>query len=104
MAALIMLGYMNNNELPQLKDKMKKLNLSKTDALLYLNQGKKSQITNMTATPQQNKYIRSVNDFAKRFVLNQKERGGPVMGQELEVSPDEMAELRKQGYKFKVVK
>jgi hypothetical protein len=103
-AALIMLGYMNNNELPQLKDKMKKLNLSKADALLYLNQGKKSQITNMTATPQQNKYIRSVNDYAKRFVLNQKERGGPVMGQELEVSPDEMAELRKQGYKFKVVK
>ena len=103
-AALIMLGYMNNNELPQLKDKMKKLNLSKSDALLYLNQGKKSQITNMTATPQQNKYIRSVNDYAKRFVLNQKEQGGPVMGQEIEVSPDEMAELRKQGYKFKVVK
>lgn len=103
-AALIMLGYMSNNELPQLKDKMNKLNLSKSDALLYLNQGKKGQITNMTATPEKNKYIRSVKDYSKRFVLNQKEQGGPVMGQEMEVSPDEMEQLRKQGYKFKVVK
>lgn len=75
-AALIMMGYMYNNELPQLKKQMDKLGVSKTDAILYLNQGKRSEITKGTATPDKNLYIQNVKNYGKRFVLNQKRKDG----------------------------
>jgi len=71
-----MMGYMHNNELPQLKKQMDKLGISKTDAILYLNQGKRGEIVKGTATPSQNNYINSVKDYAKRFVINQKLKDG----------------------------
>lgn len=75
-ATIIMMGYMHNNELPQLKKQMQKLGVSKMDALLYLNQGKRGEITKGTATPDQNNYIQNVKKYAKRFVLNQKRQEG----------------------------
>lgn len=78
-ATVIMLAYMKNNELPGLKGKMK--NIAWQDALLYLNQGKKSEIVRGTATPDKNIYIQNVKKYAKKFALDQiskKETGGWV--------------------------
>lgn len=77
--ALIMMGHMYNNELPQLKDQMEKLGLTKSDAILYLNQGKRGEITKGTATPDKNLYIQNVKNFAKRFALNQKMQEGGAL-------------------------
>lgn len=72
-ATVIVLANMYKNELPALKSKMTKLNLSYTDALLYLWNGKKNEIIEGTATPQHNKYIKNVSLYAQAFNLKQKE-------------------------------
>lgn len=77
--ALIMMGYMHNNELPQLKSQMEKLGVSKKEAILYLNQGKRSELTKGTATPDKNKYIQNVKKFGNRFVFNQKAQDGGMI-------------------------
>jgi pimeloyl-ACP methyl ester carboxylesterase len=41
------------------------------DALLYLNQGKRKELVNKTATPEKNTYIQSVKKFAEDFKIKQ---------------------------------
>ncbi len=72
-ATMLILGYMYKNELPALKEHMEENGLKATDALLYLYQGKRSEITNETATPDKNLYIQNVTSFANNFTLKQME-------------------------------
>ena len=72
-ATMIILANMYKNELPDMKEEMQKLNVSKEDALLYLWQGKKDYIKpkkgakpRSVATPSENSYI----IHAKRYVAN----------------------------------
>ena len=70
-ATVLMLSYMHNNELPSLKEKIKKMNISDEEALLYLNQGKKSEIVNGTATPKKNMYIKNIKKYSDQISLKQ---------------------------------
>jgi hypothetical protein len=70
-ATVLMLSYMHNNELPSLKEKIKKMNISDEEALLYLNQGKKSEIVNGTATPKKNMYINNIKKYSNQISLKQ---------------------------------
>ncbi len=63
-ATMIVLASMYKNELPKLAPYMAKLNIGKMDAMLYLWNGKKKEITKETATPSQNKYITNVKKYA----------------------------------------
>lgn len=64
LATIIVLASMYKNELPGLQEKLEKQKIDKMDALLYLWNGKKKEITNNTATPNKNIYIRNVKKFA----------------------------------------
>jgi LysM repeat protein len=70
-ATMLMLSYMYNNELPNLKEKLKKQGISDEEALLYLNQGKKSEIVKGTATPSKNIYIQNVKNFGKNISVQE---------------------------------
>jgi hypothetical protein len=70
-ATMLMLSYMYNNELPSLKEKLKKQGISDEEALLYLNQGKKSEIVKGTATPSKNIYIQNVKNFGKNISVQE---------------------------------
>lgn len=70
-ATMLMLSYMYNNELPSLKEKLKKQGISDEEALLYLNQGKKSEIVKGTATPDKNPYIQNVKNFGKNISVQE---------------------------------
>ena len=70
-ATILMLSYMYNNELPSLKEKLKKQGISDEEALLYLNQGKKSEIVKGTATPNKNVYIQNVKNFGKNISVQE---------------------------------
>lgn len=69
-AQLIIMAHTYNNELPQLL----KINpkLSPYDMLLYLNQGKRNDIIEGTATPDKNNYITNVKNMIKNFSLKEK--------------------------------
>ena len=47
------------------------MNISDEEALLYLNQGKKSEIVNGTATPKKNMYIKNVKKYSDQISLKQ---------------------------------
>ena len=66
---MIVLSCIYKNELPALKTLMEEQGLTKEEALLYCFNGRKSEIKNGTATPQQNEYIKSVNRYEKNFNL-----------------------------------
>ena len=68
---MIVLSCIYKNELPALKSLMEELGVSKEDALLYCFNGRKSEITNRTATPDKNDYIKSVRKYEKNFNLRQ---------------------------------
>lgn len=70
-ATIIVLSFMLKNELPALKEKMTKQNVSTQDALLYCWNNKKKEIQNGTATPDKNIYIQNVKDYMSNFSLNQ---------------------------------
>lgn len=70
-ATMIALGSIYKNELPAIKEQMKKQNVTVNDAILYCWQGKKSIIKNGNATPDQNEYIRKVRSYMNNFELNQ---------------------------------
>lgn len=71
-ATLIVLAGMSKNELPRLKYRQSKLGLDNDDALLYLWNGKKDEITQETAIPSKNKYVLNVKRYAsKNFAINQ---------------------------------
>lgn len=70
-ATMITLAHMYNNELKGTK-LLEDSNISWQDALMYLYQGKKNQVKNKTATPEKNKYIRSVKNNIKNFKLFEK--------------------------------
>ncbi len=71
-ATMIVLTSMYKNELPGIKSKLKELNMTWEDAMLYLWQGKKkSQILSGKANPDQNNYVRQVNSFLNRLTLKE---------------------------------
>jgi hypothetical protein len=70
-AQMIMFAHAYNNELPAYKATIKELGISETDALLYLNQGKRNELVNKTATPNKNMYIQNVKNFAKDFTIKE---------------------------------
>ena len=65
---MIVLACIYKNELPALKDKIKKCGLSKTDALLYCYQGRKWKIQDGTARSTY-EYIKNLKSFEKDFVF-----------------------------------
>ena len=46
-------------------------NIDPYDMLLYLNQGKRRELTNKTATPEKNNYIQNVRKNMRNFELKQ---------------------------------
>lgn len=78
-ATMLLLGHMNKNELSNLKQQIKELNLENQDALMYLWQGKRKAITEGTATPERNIYIQKIKKYADHFNLQQ---SGDVMTSE----------------------
>lgn len=73
-ATMIALACMYKNELPGLSTKLTELNMNKMDAMLYLWNGKKREITNDTATPDKNIYVNHVKKFAyNNFNIRQAE-------------------------------
>lgn len=70
-ATMIVLSSIYKNELPALKTKIEKLNISKDDAVLYCWNGRKSQITGLTATPKQSIYHKNVYKFMNDFTMTQ---------------------------------
>ena len=71
LAQIILLSHMYNNELPAYRKYTKEKNISDMDALLYLNQGKRDELINKTATPDKNIYIQNVKKFANDFKIKQ---------------------------------
>jgi len=71
LATVIALANMYKNELPSIKSIMNDKNISMQEALLYLWQGKKEEITNKTATPDKNLYIKNVMKYQKYFDVEQ---------------------------------
>ena len=70
-ATMIVLAHIYKNELPALKKQMQDLNVSKQDALLYCWSNHKCEITNRTATPSKNTYVRNVHCYMQEFELHQ---------------------------------
>ena len=68
---MIVLSCIYKNELPALKSLMEEQGVSKEDALLYCFNGRKSEITKRTATPDKNDYIKSVRKYERNFNLRQ---------------------------------
>jgi len=66
-AQLILFATMYKYELPNYKD----VNIDDMDKLLYLNQGKSSELKNKTATPNENIYIRNVKEYKNKFKLKE---------------------------------
>ena len=71
LAQIILLSHMYNNELPTYRKNINEIGISDMDALLYLNQGKRKELVNKTATPEKNTYIQSVKKFAENFKIKQ---------------------------------
>lgn len=71
-ATMIVLRGMYKNELPNLRSKMAALNVSDTEALVYLWTGKRGEITLGTATPSKNNYIAALQNFKDSYSLLQK--------------------------------
>lgn len=71
LAQIILLSHMYNNELPAYRKNIDEMGISDIDALLYLNQGKRKELINKTATPEKNTYIQSVKKFAEDFKIKQ---------------------------------
>ena len=67
LAQLILFSTMYKYELPAYKD----VDIADMDKLLYLNQGKRSELKNNTATPDKNIYIRNVNKYKNKIKLQQ---------------------------------
>jgi hypothetical protein len=69
-AQIIIMANAYKYEIPQLL----KINpnIDPYDMLLYLNQGKRRELTNKTATPEQNDYIQNVKRNIRNFELKQK--------------------------------
>ena len=69
-AQIIIMANAYKYEIPQLL----KINpnIDPYDMLLYLNQGKRRELTNKTATPEQNNYIQNVKKNMRNFELKQK--------------------------------
>jgi hypothetical protein len=69
-AQIIIMANAYKYEIPQLL----KINpnIDPYDMLLYLNQGKRRELTNKTATPEQNNYIQNVKRNMRNFELKQK--------------------------------
>lgn len=74
LAIMILLWSMITHEVPQLRNQLKNLWLSDIDALIYMNQWKKSEITKGTATPEKNQYLQKIRNGMKEFQVLQKER------------------------------
>jgi len=72
LATIILLSHMYNNELKN-TNLLKNSGISWQDALLYLNQGKKHELINKTATPNKNKYIKNVKKYMSKYVLEEKD-------------------------------
>jgi len=70
LATMIVLGDMYSNELKG-KDILAESGVEWQDALLYLYQGKRSELKNKTATPKKNLYIKNVKEGAKGFDIYQ---------------------------------
>lgn len=68
-AQIIIMANAYKYEIPQLLKTNP--NIDPYDMLLYLNQGKKGEITNKTATPEKNNYIRNVRRNMRNFELKQ---------------------------------
>lgn len=71
-ATMIVLTYTYKNELPSksIKSKIKELNLTNQEALMYL-WHKRSEITQMTATPDTSEYVNNVKDYMSKFQIHQ---------------------------------
>lgn len=70
LATVILLSHMYNNELKGTK-LLKDSKVKWQDALLYLNQGKKSELVNRTATPDKNIYIKNIKNHMNKFKLKE---------------------------------
>lgn len=71
-ATMIVLSSMYKNELPSLTNKLESLKMNKMDAMLYLWNGKKKEITKNTATPAKNIYLANVKKYSySNFELKQ---------------------------------
>ena len=73
-AIMLLLWSMITHEVPQIRWDLKKLWLNDIDALIYMNQWKKSEITKGTATPEKNQYLQRVRTGMKEFQIFQKEK------------------------------
>jgi hypothetical protein len=69
-AQIIIMANAYKYEIPQLLKVNP--NIDPYDMLLYLNQGKRKELTNKTATPEQNNYIQNVKRNMRNFELKQK--------------------------------
>ena len=74
LAIMLLLWSMITHEVPQIRWELKKLWLSDIDALIYMNQWKKSEITKGTATPEKNQYLQKIRTGMKEFQILQKEK------------------------------
>ncbi len=70
-ATMIVLSHIYKNELPGMKEQMAKLNVSKTDALLYCYNSRKYEITRGTATPARSEYLQNVYNYMNYFEMSQ---------------------------------
>jgi hypothetical protein len=70
LATVILLSHMYNNELKGTK-LLKDSKVKWQDALLYLNQGKKKELVNRTATPDKNIYIKNIKNHMNKFKLKE---------------------------------
>ncbi len=70
-ATVIVLRSMYKNELPNLKEKMKSNDISDSEALMYLWNGKRREIVNGTATPDKNLYIAHIQKYQENYELLQ---------------------------------
>lgn len=70
-AQIIIMANAYKYELPHYRETMKELNVSDIEALLYLNQGKRGELKNKTATPDKNIYIQKVKKYGSNFNLKE---------------------------------
>jgi hypothetical protein len=67
LAQIILFANAYKYELPNYKD----VKIDDMEKLLYLNQGKASELKNKTATPEKNTYIKNVKDYSKMFKIKE---------------------------------
>jgi hypothetical protein len=67
LAQIILFATAYKYELPNYKD----VKIDDMEKLLYLNQGKASELKNKTATPEKNTYIKNVKDYSKMFKIKE---------------------------------